>query len=353
MDMKEYAKAEENFLLATQIFSKFKESDGLVNEDGAKAFFFLAEIYRMRFDEIKITGKTQKDIEAAAKRKGDEFKKVAETYMSAAALVVAEWTIRSVYSIGIAAKTYAADFRNQTLIGKEDVKLATQIQILSNFVHQFYEEALGNFVKAIQLARESGIKAGYVREAELYLSQTWFLKGYAFEEAGNILRNSPIPKGLDEEEEMAYIDALEEYYVNFVQQALPVYVAGINNMTTLFVGKNVWSDTIQSHIGLLAAGLGASGFDIGEIAEATTDLDAEVAKARADGRFVEVSAADVARKQAEADHEQALTAINNVLMGSMSVGDKLSALASRRANAERAKMDEEQKIVALRMKLGL
>jgi hypothetical protein len=103
----------------------------------------------------------------------------------------------------------------------------------------------------------------------------------------------------------------------------------------------------------LAAGLEASGFEVGELAETSINLDAEVAKARAEGRFVEVSAADVARKQAGVDHEQALSAINNVLAGSMSVGDKLSSLASRKANAERAIMDEEAKIAALKATLGL
>jgi len=112
MDMKNYALAEENFLLATQVFSRFKDSDGLAAEDGAKAFFFLGEIYRMRFEEIKLAGRTQKDVQTAADKKAAAFKQVAETYMSAAGLVIAEWTIRSVYSIGLAAKNYAEDFRN-------------------------------------------------------------------------------------------------------------------------------------------------------------------------------------------------------------------------------------------------
>lgn len=341
------AEAENNLRLATQVFTKFRESDALSTEDGAKAFFNLAEILRVRFESIKLTGKTQREIDAAAKRKSEAFQPVIENYMQAASMAIAEWTIRSIYSIGLTAKNYAADVREQTLIGKDDVRLGTQIKILSETLHPIYEEAISNLAKAVSLARESGIKADYVKEAELLLMQTWFLKAYAFEEAGSILRNSPIPDGLDEEEEMAYIDALEEYYANYVQAAFPVYEMGIQNAMGLFIGKNVWTDTIQTHMSILSIEFGV------ESQLASMDLNAEQAKARVEGRFVEVSAASAAIKQAESDYQQALSAIGSIVASNVSIDDKLSSLASRRANAERSKLEEEAKIEELKNKLGL
>ena len=341
------AKAEENFRLATQVFTRFRESDALSPEDGAKAFFNLGEILRERFEAIKLTGRTQRDIDAAAKRKADAFQPVIEAYMSAAGMAIAEWTIRSIFAIGLTAKNYAADVRAQTILGREDVRMGTQVRILSETVHPIYEEAITNFARAVSLAREAGIRADYVREAEMYLMQTWFLKGYAFEEAGDILRNAPIPSGMDEEEEMAYIDALEEFYIGFVQRAFPVYEMGIANAVGLFIGQNVWTDTIQSHMRLLAAGFGIEAGDLASI-----DLNVKVAEARADGRFVEHSAADLARRQAETDYQQALAAINNVMASAYSVDERLSALASRRINADRARMEEESRIAELRRRLA-
>ena len=346
-EMGNAAEAENNFRLATQIYSRFAESDALSPEDGAKAFFHLAELLRAKFEAIKLTGRNQRDIDAAVKRKRDAFPPVIEAYMSAAGMAIAEWTIRSIFSIGLAYKNFAADFRDQTLIGNAEQRMGTQVGILSDGIHPIYEEALSNFARAVSLARENGIRADYVREAELYLMQTWFLKGYAFEEAGDILRAAPIPAGMDEEEEMAYIDALEEFYVKYVQAAFPVYEMGISNAVGLFIGKNMWTDTIQAHLQLLAAGFG---IEAGEAA--SIDLNAAVAAARADGRFVEHSAADLARRQAETDNRQAMAAINAIMASGNSVEDKLSTLASRRTNAERAKLEEEAKIAELRKRLG-
>ncbi|MDR0303522.1 MAG: tetratricopeptide repeat protein [Chitinispirillales bacterium] len=348
MDLKNEPEAKANFYLATQIFAKFKDSDALSAEDGAKAYFNMGEILRRDFEAIKLTGKTQKDIDAQAKKKTEAFKPVIDSYMSAVGLAVAEWAIRSIYSIGIAAKNYANDVLEQTLIGKSEVKLGTKVKILSETVQPIYDEAIGRFDKAIQLARENGIKADYVKEAELFLMQAWFLKGYAFEEAGTLLRNSEIPKGLDEEEEVAYIDALEEYYAQYAQGALPVYQYGIANATGLFVGKNGWSDSIQMHLGLLAAEFGLE-----DIPAASVDLDTEVAKARSEGRFVEVSAADAAKKTAESEHQQAISAIASIFSGNMDINQKIEVLASREANARRAIIEEETKIAKLKEKLGL
>jgi tetratricopeptide (TPR) repeat protein len=347
-ELKDMTEAKANFLLATQIFSKFKASDMLSAEDGAKAFFYIGEILRSEFEAIKLTGKVQKDIDANAKKKAEAFKPVIDSYMSAVGLAIAEWTIRSIYSIGVAARNYAFDVRNQTLIGKSDVKLGTQIKILSETVQPIYEEAIGRFSKAIELAHESGIRTEYVKDAELSLMEAWFLKGYAFEEAGKLLRNSDIPKGLDAEEEEAYIDALEEYYTQYVQVAFPVYESGIANAAGLFIGKNKWSDTIQVHLGILAAEFG-----IEETQAMKMDLDAELASAMAEGRFVVVSAADAAKKQADSDHQQAVDAINSIFSGAMDVTQKIEILSSRETNAKRALAEEEAKIAKLKEQLGI
>jgi hypothetical protein len=352
-DLGRMPESEENFLLATQIFARFRESDALSNEDGAIAFFNLAEIQRSRFEQMTLTGRNQRDVEAAARRKQESFQQLAETYMSAAALAIAEWTIRSIQSVGLASKAYADAFRNQTLFGNNDVQMGTRIQILSGGVHQFYDEAITNFARAVQFAREAGIQASFVNDAELYLSQMWFMKGYAFQEAGTMVRNTPMPRGLDEEEEMAFIDMVEEFYLNFVKQALPVFVNSIDNLTALFVGKNEWTDSIQGRIGILAAELEIAGFSFGEIAQAEVDLNAERAQARADGRFVVITAAELARREARSEHDQAMMAINSIVASNMTVSEKLSSLASRRTNAERATAQEAARITELRRQLGL
>jgi hypothetical protein len=180
--------------------------------------------------------------------------------------------------------------------------------------------------------------------------QAWFLKGFAFEEAGKLLRNSEIPQGLDAEEEEAYIDALEEYYTNFVQQAFPVYEGGINNAASLFVGKNMWSDSIQAHLGILAVEFG---IEEGQSQSLTLDLDAELSKAKTEGRIGVVSAAEAAKKAAETEHQQAVTAITSIFSGTMDINQKIEVLASREANSKRAIAEEEAKIAKLKEKLGM
>jgi tetratricopeptide (TPR) repeat protein len=353
LELNRTAEAEENFLLATQIFARFRESDALSNEDGAVAFFNLAEIYRARFEQITLTGRNQREVEAAAKRKQEAFQQLAETYMNAAALAIAEWTIRSIHSVGLASKSYATAFRNQTLFGNSDVQMGTRIQLLSGGVHQFYDEAITNFARAVQFAREAGIQATFVSDAEMQLSQMWFMKGYAFQEAGTMVRNTPMPRGLDEEEEMAFIDMVEEFYMNFVKQALPVFVSSIDNLSALFIGKNEWTDSIQARIGILAAELELAGFSFGEISQAEVDLNVERAQARADGRFVVITAAELARREARTEHEQAMSAIGSIVASNMTVSEKLSSLASRRTTAERSMAQETARITELRTRLGL
>ena len=352
-DLGRTAEAEENFLLATQIFARFRESDALSNEDGAVAFFNLAEIYRARFQQLTLTGRAQRDVEAASRRKQEAFQQLAETYMNAAGLAIAEWTIRSIHSVGLASKSYAEAVRNQSLFGNNDVQTGARIQILSGTIHEFYDEAIGNFARAVQFAREAGIAASFVSDAETDLTQAWFMKGNSFQEAGTMIRNTAIPAGLDEEEEMAFIDMVEEFYLNFVQQALPVFVNSIDNITALFIGRNEWTDSIQGRIQLLAAELQVAGFSFGELSQGEVDLNAERARAREEGRFVVITAAELARREARQEHNQALAAVSSIVASNMSVNEKLSSLASRRTNAERATAQEAARISELRNRLGL
>ena len=337
--------AEASALQAVAIYDKYAKKAALDADDGGKAYFILGEMYRTRFEAIKLDAKNQKGIDKQLKAKVAALKPVIEFYTEGIKQQVAEWTIRSTFSIGLTYRNYASTVREQTLFGDETKRLGAQIQILSGDIQQGYDEAIAKFGQAITFARENGITEAYVDEAELYLMETWYMKGYAYEEAGDVLRNSPIPGGFSEEEEMAYLDALEEYYSNYIQQAMPIYDAGVQHALNMHIGKNKWTDKIQEHAGLLAAYFN----ERSEAAE--VDLD----KAKADALAAAKAAGthvDPIDQKVQKELQVALASINTVMLSDMSFDQKIQRLMEIQKSAERSSDEEQTKIDALKSKLG-
>jgi tetratricopeptide (TPR) repeat protein len=337
-DMNNDAKAESSVLMATKIFDKYQKKAAIAPVVGAKAYFILGELNRKKLEKIQLNGKNASAVKKQLDSKVDALKPVLESYAEAMKQQVQEWTVRSTYSVAAVYVDFAKSIKNQRIFGSDDQKLAAKIGIVAG-LDKYYDKAIEKLVWVVQIAQEQGFTNDYVVKSEESLMEMGFRKGRLLEEVGEIFRDAPIPKGMTEDDQMAYREILDEKYFTALDAALPKYEEALKGAKSLHIGHNSWVDSIKSRIEY-----------IDPMSEMMAiDLDAEKAKSG----IVDAKALTAA-EQVDKDLADALAEIMSVYNSEeLDAATKIARLANIESDAKRAIMEEEELISDYKSQLGL
>ncbi|MDG5814393.1 tetratricopeptide repeat protein [Chitinispirillales bacterium ANBcel5] len=333
-NMDRFSEAEENYLLATQIYDNYRETADIDINNVAQAFYRLGQIYYQRFRDIRLDASNESQMERLVQEKTEALQEPAKYFGRAIEAGVQEWTMRATYMIGMGFADMAEALSEQTLFGTEEQQIAGRIQVLSS-LEPYYDRAQNYFLQNIQWAQDQNIMGEYIEQSMEKLMEMAFLKGHIMEEVGRAFANAPIPPGLDEEEQMIYQQILEEKLLEAMDAALPMYEEGIYGAAEIGIADNKWIDKIKDRI-----------IEIDPISEA---LDVELETWEPEEE-VYVSTLDEEHRLdfRDDEYERNMERIRNIVAMDIPVEDRIRQLNRIEMEANRNIVMEEERINQLR-----
>lgn len=325
-----YSESAPIYKAIVEIYSKYKKTADIDAELVAKAQYMLGDIMFTDFASVKLIGSST-DIKNGMKKKQNMMKDVMSQYAEAIKLNTEEWTLRSTFQIGMCFVEMAEAVKNQTVHGSSAEKIAAKVQILE-MVRQFYQKSEEYFGKNIELGLNQGINNKWIAQSENKLLEMRYRQGSLYEEAGDMLKNAPVPTELSKEDRQMYKEELEEKSFTFREKALPVYESGIRAAVELHIPKSRWLDSLRHNI-------------------ESINPTAEVLSLRPETKTVMASASGAAGKgtavgSANPLLNKALKRIEDILQRNISTSEKIAQLrrierdASEQIERERMKIQE-------------
>jgi tetratricopeptide (TPR) repeat protein len=342
-NLKKYAEAEKNYLMATSIYEKFKTEADIDIASIAKAYFKLGELNYQRFSKLTLSAKNEKDIKVLIKEKTKALEEPAKQYAKSIELGVAEWTVKSTYMIGEGFVDMAEAVSNQTLFGAAEQKVASKIRILSS-LDKYYEKAQEYFYKNIDWAHNQNIKGEYVEKSMDRFVEMLFRRGYIMEQVGIEFASAPIPKGMSQEEQDAYRGLLEEKKLEAMDAALPKYEEGINVCKELGISKSPWLDKLRERITEINPSSEALAIQIQE----WQPLEKAPINAGEQTSGSTTSASGSSAQVSDEDFNRNMRRIQNIMSMQISVEEKIKQLNRIEMDAQRNIVIEEEKINELK-----
>ena len=346
MNMNNIAEAEKSVQLAVDIYEKFKGKADIDLVAAARAYYVLGDIRFKEFDAIKLKGPNEKAVEKQLKEKTKALEPVLKAFAKAIEIGVGEWTIRSTYRVGESFASFADAYREQSLFGSKDQQTASKIKIISG-LEKYYIKAAEKFQWNVETAYEQGIDNEWVGKSKDKFMEMLYLNGHLFEEVGEIFKNAPIPKDLDEEEKQAYKDVLEEKYLEALDKALPKYEQAIQAASELGIAESPWVLKIKERINEINPSSSALSIQLTERKPEPLPEDASPGKTGGRGMMSSRRAAG-----GEGGASRGMERISNIMNMKIPVPDKIAQLRSIENDAKRAISQEEEKIADLKARLG-
>jgi len=347
-NMKKFDDAEKNYTLATIVHKEYGKKADIDLSSVAKAYFMTGEIKYQSFLAVKLTGGSEKDVNAAMKEKIKVLEEAGKPYSKAIEIGVANWTMRATYRIGEGFVDMADAVANQKLFGSSEQQIASKIKILSS-LEKYYNTAQEYFFKNIDWAYNQGITGEYVDRSKENFMKMAYLKGHIMEEVGLIFKNAPIPKGLEPEEVTAYKEVLEEKMLEAMDAALPKFEEGLQAAAELGIAKSEWLDKIRERVSSINPESQALNI---EIKERVTVAKPETGAVQGSRSHASASAGTTAAAQGEhgSDEEfnRNMQRIRNIMNMEISADDKVKQLSRIEMEAQRNIVLEEERIKELK-----
>ncbi len=339
------AEAERNVVTATEVYDKFKRKADIDLVAASRAFYTLGEIKHKRFEEISLTGRSERQVQQKLKEKTKALEPVLEAYAKAIELGVGEWTIRATYMIGKSFVDMAESYRNQSLFGNRDQKTAAKIKIIQG-LEKYYAKAQEKFGWVVNTGWEQGINNKYVDMSRDSFLEMAYRKGKLFEEIGEIFKNAPIPRGLSGEEAQVYKDVLEEKYLEALDFALPKYEEGVKAASELGIAEGEYLDKMQARIKFINP---TSEWATIQIAQRTPK--AQMVSQQSQGGEGTQEGGEGSWKNDRL--ERNLRRIENIMSMNIPIGDKIAQLRSIEADAKREIRKEQARINELKSMVSM
>jgi tetratricopeptide (TPR) repeat protein len=338
-NMQNYKESEDNYKRAIQVYEQHGKTSNIEISNVAQAYFRMGEIYYRKFEDIKLDAKNEKDMGARVKQKTKALEDPAKYFAKAIEIGVEEWTMRATYMIGKGFYDMAEAVANQTLFGNEIEKMAGKIKVFSS-LDKYYEKAMEYFGQNIAWAKEQNLKGEYIEMSMQAIMEMAYKRGEILEEVGLLFKNSPVPKGISEEEKEYYLEQLEFKYLEALDAAIPVYENGMKLAKEIGIANSPWIDKIREKLAQHKPSSEWKDIQITEWkpAERAKQYDA-------DGNEI------IARKKDPA-YDRAMRSIQNVLNMDISVDEKIKQLARIQQEAERNIALEEERVNELKSKSG-
>lgn len=351
--MKNFKEAEKNAELAINIYEKFKKKSSIDLVAASKAYYTLGEIRQNEFNDIKLKGRRERDVQNKLKAKTKALEPVLKAYGKAIEIGVSEWTIRSTYMIAQCFIDFAVDIRDQSLFGNKDQQIAGKINIISG-LEKYYMKAMEKLYWVINTAYEQNIQNEWVEKSKEQFISLAYKKGYLFEEIGIILKNAPIPRGLSAEETQVYKDVLEEKYLEAMDAALPKYEEGVKAASELGLINNPWLDSLRARISFINPQSEALTIQVQARAQKTpANVSSSTVTPSGTNATDITAAAPTTAKRKDERLERNLRRIANIMEMNISVEEKIKQLRSIESDARREIQKEESLIEEILAKLKL
>jgi hypothetical protein len=304
----------------------------------------LGEIQHKLFNSISLRGKSERQVKAKLTEKTEALKPVLESYAKSIELGVAEYVVRATYMIGKAFVDMAEAYKNQTLFGNADQKIASRIRIVSG-LEKYYQKAQEKFGWNVQTAYEQNIQNDWVDKSKEEFMRMAFLKGDLFEEVGRIFVSAKCPRGMAKEDCITYKQVLEEKQLEAQDRAVPKYEEAITAAKELGIADSEWLDKIRERLKFLRPDSDALTVQV--VARAPKPA----AGSSAGGEGAPSGSSESGGKYTSVVDERLernLRRINNIVSMRIELEDKLAQLrsierdAQRQIRAEQSKIDEMQ-----------
>ena len=328
--------AESNFNMAIRVFEQHSKTSDIDAANVAQAFFMMGEIRYKTFYDMKLTARNERDMRNVMRDKTKALEEPARFYARAIELGVEEWTVRSTYMIGKGFYDMAKAVAEQTLFGSEVEKVAGRIKVLSS-LERYYERAMDYFGQNITWAKEQNISGEYVEKSMQALMEMAYLRGQIFEEVGLAFKNSPVPRGMSEEDREMYVELLEEKYLEALDAALPKYEEAMMIARDIGIANSPWIDKIRERITHINPASEAKDIEIVQWVPVERRDEA--------GNIIPAAPRDP-------EYDRNVRRIGNIMTMNIGVDEKIAQLQRIKMEADRNIIMEQERINELKAKAG-
>ena len=328
--------AEQAYNMAVRVYEQHSKTSDIDVANVAQAYFMLGEIQYKKFEAMTLTARTEKDMRNVMRDKTKALEEPAKLYAKAIELGVEEWTVRATFMIGKGFYDMADAVSKQTLFGNEMEKIAGKIKVLSS-LERYYERAMDYFGQNITWAKEQNIAGEYVEKSMQALMEMAFLRGQIFEEVGLTFKNSPVPRGMSEEDKEMYMELLEEKYLEALDAALPKYEEAMHIAKDVGIANSPWIDKIRERIEVINPASEAKDIVLVQwVPEERRD---------AEGNVIPAGPRDP-------EFDRNIRRIGNIMTMNIGVEEKISQLQRIKMEADRNIIMEQERINELKAKLA-
>jgi len=338
-NMQNYKESEANYNQAIKVYEQHAKTSDIDIANVAQAYFRMGEIYYKRFEEIRLDAKNEKEMGARVKTKTKALEDPAKYFAKAIEIGVEEWTMRATYMIGKGFYDMAEAVANQTLFGNEIEKMAGKIKVFSS-LDKYYEKAMEYFGQNIAWAKEQNLKGEYIEMSMQAIMEMAYKRGEILEEVGLLFKNSPVPKGLSEDEKEYYLEQLEFKYLEALDAAIPVYENGMRLAKEIGISNSPWIDRIREKLATHKPDSEWKDIQIAEWkpAERAKQYDAQ--------------GNEIVPRKKDPEYDRGMRRIENIMKMDIDVNEKIKQLARIQMEAERNIVLEEERVSELKSKSG-
>jgi tetratricopeptide (TPR) repeat protein len=353
--MGNFDEAEKDYLMAVSVYEKFHKQSDIDIGNVAESYCKIGDIYYAKFSQVKLEGKSEKEVKDMVTVKTKALEDAAKQYAKAIEIGVEEWTIRATYKIGDGFVDMANAVSNQTLFGRKDEQIASKIKIISS-LERYYLKAIDYFYKNIEWAHDQNITDAYVDTSIDKFMEIKYRLGENFYDMGIILKTAPVPTNLSPEEQTSYKELLEEKWLKCLDEALPHFEDAVKSAKELGIAQNAWIDKAKERIREIQPN--SQWLDV-QITQWQPKPKPEapvaqpkVEKGQKESNVSTSSSSSISSlANTDGDTKRALQRIKNIIEMEISSDDKIKQLNRIEIEANRNIELEQQRIVELKQRL--
>jgi tetratricopeptide (TPR) repeat protein len=338
-NMENFREAESSYNMAIRIYEQHSKTADIDVANVAQAYFKLGEVQYRRFTDIKLDAANERAMQTRVRDKTRALEEPMKLFGRAIEIGVEEWTMRATYMIGRGFYDMAEAVANQRLFGNEVEQMGGKIRVLQT-LDQYYSRAMEYFGQNIAWAKEQNLTGEYIDMSMQAMMEMAFKKGHILEEIGLLFKNSPVPRGLSEEEHEYYVMELEERYLRALDAAMPVYENGMKLAQEIGLAQSEWIDRIRERLTVINPE--SDYINIELVAWKPTARPKEY---DAEGR-------EIAARPRDPEYERNMRRIQNIMNMDIPVNEKISQLNRIKQEADRNIVLEKGKIENLKNGAG-
>jgi TolA-binding protein len=326
--------AESAYDMAVKVYEQHSKTSDIDVANIAQSYFMLGEIQYKKFAAMELKARNEREMRDVMRNKTRALEEPAKLYARAIELGVEEWTVRATYMIGKGFYDMADAVSKQTLFGNEMERIAGKIKVLSS-LERYYERAMDYFGQNIVWAKEQNISGEYVEKSMQALMEMAYLRGQIFEEVGLTFKNSPIPRGMSEEDREMYVELLEEKYLEALDAALPKYEEAMHMAKDIGIANSPWIDKIRERIEVINPASEAKDIQIVQWVP--------VERRDEEGNVIPAAPRDP-------EYDRSVRRIGNIMNMNIGIDEKIAQLNRIKMEADRNILMEQERISELKAK---